>query len=643
MKAITSYINDKKKCFPFVVAALVFVIILNSIKPVHCEGTVLDPIADAVCDELNEIVAPFAEKIVDAVTQSFTPGYDLYWLLTNMDEATIARNFSSDGQIHWQEDYDYAGMKGDMAGDRSNPIINAVFSFSQKFGVAIATALVLFMLLLCLLGQSQQIRDTPISLILRYIVCIFLIITSFSITYKGLSMFGTMWEKFVMTTGTEKFAYAHISAVYEVDSASGAVLSILGCAFDFTVHLLGKLLYLILGIFLIWKLFKQFLRLYMECAERYFVLTMMTLFFPAICPSIISNSTSNVLHSYLRMFISQGFLLLANGLFMKIYITGFIASWWTSSLLGYVCALVWVKFACKMDLYMNSLGLNVAQTGGTLLDACGGAMHSIGGAIRTISHLDRMGQNVGNSLMQKGLNMGGDAGRATYEKGLNLSNGIMDRVVNGKASISKNKFSRAVQDIKPLQQDIATMPSRKGQSFDISGDISKYATTATRLGISKEATKAAYAVSNADRSKIESLNCISGTQEPGLGNSTIIQHKFSDGDAIVTSGNNGYGNPSYTEDRTAYDNNKEYYLLSNEEVTNLLGAEANAPTNLGFEHQSYEYSTGEDEDYQTWTLDLKEVSQHPDALMDNTRTLYIRSDGAGISYKKTVTQGNKDE
>lgn len=643
MKSITSYINDKKKYFPFIVAALVFVIILNSIKPVHCEGSVLDPIADAVCDELNDVVAPFATSIVNSIVQSFTPGYGLYWTLTNRNEATVARNFSSDGQIHWQEDYNYAGLNGDMAGDRSNPIINAVFSFSQKFGIAIATALVLFMLMLCLLGQSQQIRDTPISLILRYIVCIFLIITSFSITYKGLRMFGTMWEKFVMTTDTEQFAYAHISAVYDVDSASGTVKGILGCTLDFSMHLLGKMLFAILSIFLVWKLFKQFLRLYMECAERYFVLTMMTLFFPAICPSLISNSTSNVLHSYLRMFISQGFLLLANGLFMKVYVTGFIAGWWTGDILGYVCGLVWVKFACKMDLYMNSLGLNVAQTGGTLLDACGGAMHSIGGAIRTLSHLDRMGQNVGNSLMQKGLNMGGDAGRATYEKGLNLSNGIMDRMVNGKASITKDQFSRAVQNNMPTQQESASVTSRKGQSFDIGGNIPKYTTTATRLGISPAATSAAYAVSRANRNDIQSLNCISGKQEAGLGNSTVIQHKFDNGDAIVTSGNNGYGNATYAEDRAAYDHNISYSLLSQSEVSTLLGAEANEPINLGFEHQAYEYSTGEGENYQTWTLDVQEVTQNPGVLRDETRTLYTREDGTTLSYKKTVTQGNKDE
>lgn len=643
MKQITSLLKEKKKYMPIIMASLVFVIILNSFKPMHCDGTVLDPIADAICDELNEVISPFANLIVDSITQSFTPGYGLYWTLTNRNEATVARNFSSDGQIHWQEDYNYAGLNADMAGDRSNPIINAVFSFAQKFGIAIATALVLFMLLLCLLGQSQQIRDTPISLIIRYIVCIFLIITSFSITYKGLSMFGTMWEKFVMTVQTEHFAYTHISAVYDVDSTSGYVTGILGCAFDFEMHLLGKLLFAILSIFLVWKLFKQFLRLYMECAERYFVLTMMTLFFPAICPSIISNSTSNVMHSYLRMFISQGFLLLANGLFMKVYITGFIAGWWTGDILGYVCGLVWVKFACKLDSYMNSLGLNVAQTGGTLLDACGGAMGSIGGAIRTLSHLDRMGQNAGKSLMTKGIEMGGETGRATYERGVNLSNGILARTINGKANISTEQFSRAVQDNMPVQQKVASVTSRKGQSFEIGGNMQKLSAVTKGLGVNSAALSSALSVGKNNASKISSVTCIDGKQESGLGNSTVMQYKFNDGNAVVTSENNGYGYASYAEDRAAYNSNKSYELLDSEVASELLGAEVNSPVNIGFAHQTYEYSTGEDENYQTWTLDVQEVTQHPEVLHDNSRTIYERSDGTTLSYKRTVTQGINDE
>lgn len=617
-------------------AVLVFLIFTLSFKPVMCSGSVLDPIADACCSALNKIISPFATSIVNEITQSFAPNYDLYWRLTNHNEAILAKNLSGTGNIEWKEDFEYDNLKGNMAGDRTNPIISSIFSFSQKFGIAIATTLTLFFLFLCMLGQSKQIKDKPIHIIAKYMFSLVLITCSFSITYKLMSLFGTMWESFIMTSDSEHFAFSHISFVCDGLLSDSPEYHILGILVDYAKFALGKFIFYMFGIFLIWKLFKQFLRLYMECAERYFVLTMMTLFFPAIVPCIVSNSTSNVILSYIYMFFSQGFLLLVNGLFIKIYVVGFITGWWTSDIFGYICAIVFVKFATKIDFYMNSLGLNVAQTGGMFLDACGGAMHSIGGAIRTISHLDRMGQNAGASLMARGV---ANNNKATYERGLNMQNGLLSMMAVGGTKVSDASFSRAVANSRPTQSKSASLPTRRGQSINVTDK--SFNKTAESLGMSPRAIKGAKSQCNTPMSEVRSINLINGNQEASLGNSTISQCKFSNGDAFVTSNENFYANATYASDFEAYNGpeNRNNPLLHEEEISTIFGRETSSAKDLGFMHQQYELAGDEASGYNTYTLDVVEVSQHPESLNDNTRQLYSTRDGKTVSYKLYKTKG----
>lgn len=363
--------------------------------------TIAEELTEGVDDALQEVCSAF----INSITTPFAPSLYLYDRLAvygsdSLDaEAADARKILDNREKEMETGnlgYDYY-----TSSNEKNFIVMNISLFAQRLGMILATLLFFYGLFLCLVGRSEAIKDTPVQLLIKYVVAVFLIYFSWDIILNVLELWGNIWTNFCVTgwkSGSKITAEYFEGIMSENVSTDGTPYVSLfeGSIFTFQMYK-GWMNFIVkaFGWFFRWKLIKQLFRLYIECAERYFVATILLFFFPTFVPSIISNSTSNVFHSYCRMFLTQAGLLLANSVFMKIFIIVLTQRGWTSNLLGYVCGLAFVKFCMKIDAYLASMGLNVAQTGGGMMDSIGGSMFALTNALR-------IGQSVGGTVRRTG-------------------------------------------------------------------------------------------------------------------------------------------------------------------------------------------------------------------------------------------------
>lgn len=366
---------------------------------------VTDTIANELTGGVDDALQKVCSVFIDALTAPFAPSLYLYDRLAvygsdSLDEEAAKAREVLDKREEAMKEGDL-GFDNYVDSNEKNFIVKNISLFAQRLGMVLATLLFFYGLFLCLVGRSEAIKDTPIQLLIKYVVAVFLIYFSWDIILNALELWGNVWTNFCVKgwSNTEKITVDYFTDIMSngVDKdGQPCVYLFSGSVWSFQVYQ-GWMKFLVsaLGWFFRWKLIKQLFRLYIECAERYFVATILLFFFPTFVPSIISNSTSNIFHSYCRMFLTQAGLLCANSIFMKIFIIVLTQRGWTSNLLGYVCGLAFIKFCMKVDAYLASMGLNVAQTGGGMMDSIGGSMFALTNALR-------IGQSVGGTVRRAG-------------------------------------------------------------------------------------------------------------------------------------------------------------------------------------------------------------------------------------------------
>lgn len=394
---------SKKNVISLVAALLIPIAFLTSAVPTYSgRAGVTDVIVEEVNGGADDALTNIASEFIDDLTSSFAPTFFIYRrLTTNLDSSNV-KWWQPRKSIYQDIDLERVNISGggitpslgyDKSMNEDNFIVANIFTFAQRFGVVLATAATMFFLCLCLVGRAEQIRDTPIQIMIKYVIVMFLIYFSWDIIYEILKVIGDVWANFVVKgwDGDNTLAYDHFTGVdtnllAKAKKAKATYLNWVNLGITCC------------GWFLKIKLIKNLLRMYIELAERYFVMTIMMFLFPAIAPTIISNSTSNVTHSYIRMFLGQAFLLLINSIFMKIYVVCIMCGAFTDEILGYVCGLAYGKFVTKLDSYMAAMGLNVAQTGGAMADSFAGSFMAVTNALRAKDSLKRSARNTGEAL-----------------------------------------------------------------------------------------------------------------------------------------------------------------------------------------------------------------------------------------------------
>lgn len=503
---------SKKNVISLVAALLIPIAFLTSAVPTYCgRAGVTDVIVEEVTDGANDALTTIADEFINDLTSAFAPTFFIYRRLGQGLNGDVGA--ATDSKRYGDIDSQLSAIKNghlttanayDKSMNEDSFIVNNIFTFAQRFGVALATASTIFFLCLCLMGRAEQIRDTPLQIFLKYIIVMFIIYFSWDIIYNVLEVIGKLWSNFIVKgwDGSNTLQYQHFG---QVDNLFIKHFSWFGG--DVTPP--GRYIkWVNLGIqcfgwFLKLKLIKNFFRLFIEMAERYFVMTIMMFLFPAIAPSIISNSTSNIIHSYLRMFISQVFLLLINSIFMKIFTVCIMSGVFTDEILGYVCGLAYSKLVTKLDAYMAAMGLNVAQTGGGVADSFAGSLMTVTNALRAKDSLQRSLQNKGAQIMAKGVEK---QNAGTFTVGRTIA-------TMGGASVPKspNMFKDEVANM--ITQGGTTKPIHKGSEYTMDGTIASVQEAKAVMGFSDQAMRNAEAVVGGFKDRNITIRQIDGSND----------------------------------------------------------------------------------------------------------------------------------
>ena len=189
----------------------------------------------------------------------------------------------------------------------------------------------------------------------------------------------------------------------------------------------GLLLIIILMIALGWNYFK----LLLEVVERYIVVGVLCYTSPLAFSMGASKATSKVFQSWCRMVGSQLLLLVLNVWFLRAFNSsvghfsanaGSLTTGQGNIFLWLFCALAFLKTAQRFDSYLSALGLNVAQTGGSMGMEMLMAARVIGGfggtAGKTAGSVFRGGaSSAGGSTAAAGASVSGAAGATGFAAG----------------------------------------------------------------------------------------------------------------------------------------------------------------------------------------------------------------------------------
>lgn len=157
------------------------------------------------------------------------------------------------------------------------------------------------------------------------------------------------------------------------------------------ISIVGLLLMIIMLIALGWNCAK----LLLECVERYVMVGMLCYTSPLAYCMGGSKATSAVFRSWCRMVGSQLLLLVLNVWFLRAFASSVgqfvgngsaLAGGQGSIFLWLFCALAFLRIAQKADSYLAAMGLNVAQTGGSMAMEMLMAARVISGAAGSTAH-----------------------------------------------------------------------------------------------------------------------------------------------------------------------------------------------------------------------------------------------------------------
>lgn len=159
----------------------------------------------------------------------------------------------------------------------------------------------------------------------------------------------------------------------------------------------------VLALILMLVLGWQFLKLAIECVERYIVF-----YFTLYCASVVFatgafKSTSQVFKSWCRMVASQAMLLLLNVWSINLFLS-FMPVFEDGAdhlIFNFLLGYAFLKFAQKADTLLRILGLNTASTG-DMMRSLGGTIAGIAMAIRTTARMAKGAAKTGSKIFGGG-------------------------------------------------------------------------------------------------------------------------------------------------------------------------------------------------------------------------------------------------
>lgn len=267
------------------------------------------------------------------------------------------------------------------------PFLATGYNVFQAVGLGLTICIASMQLIKFLTGQTETMQDTPVAILIRSAVSVFMIWMGgyFVEMIVGLAQipYNTIIQSDAITWGQPTFSNI-VNANWTID---GLVIAGGGSAL--------LLLLLILIIVIAWNL----LQLIVEVCERYLLVGVLAYSAPLIYPTISSQGTMPIFQKWFGMFLGQCGLMTISAWMLKLVLSGF--SFTEGDAAGpklffrLLLTLAMCKVAQRADTYLQQLGIGVGTTGGNmigdLLTAAGAGRILTGQGGRQNSHASASG------------------------------------------------------------------------------------------------------------------------------------------------------------------------------------------------------------------------------------------------------------
>jgi len=167
----------------------------------------------------------------------------------------------------------------------------------------------------------------------------------------------------------------------------------------------------------------QFLKLTVECVERYIVFYFVLYCAPVVFATGAFKSTAQIFKSWCRMVASQAMLLLINIWSIKLFLS-FMPVFESNSgdiVFNFLMGFAFLKFAQKADTLLRILGLNTASTG-DMVRSLGGTIAGIAMTLRTAGTMaSAVGRHFGGGESGSKKSSSGDENNGGSRSGDSIS------------------------------------------------------------------------------------------------------------------------------------------------------------------------------------------------------------------------------
>lgn len=246
------------------------------------------------------------------------------------------------------------------------PVMKTVFSFFMLAAHLIIIMIVVNGMVKALFGPLSRTAENPVILAIRGAFASFMVTYSAVIAGFFLFLGSILFVGFSELSSQESIVEAWSKLTTNVNLGAMVGENIATSALSLTS--VGPLVLGLLLLFLMVSLFSAYLKLVLEIVERYVTMCFLAIISPLMVACLASASTTQYFFSWIRMMLSQAFLLGFSSLWLnainKSLITASVGGSIKMGFMGYVLFITaFVILGTKIDRHMSTLGFTVAQGG----------------------------------------------------------------------------------------------------------------------------------------------------------------------------------------------------------------------------------------------------------------------------------------
>lgn len=317
----------------------------------------------AFMNVINTCVESTVKGVVDALIIDFAPNLRVFFAAFGWTGDTFIANLFT---------HEYS----------SSPTIINLASVFGIIAFSFATLIFAANLILNVFVHSGEPTETPLQSLLKFALTIFLIAFSHQILGPLLDMANKFYNIFMSIGGDGTLKINAWGIVHTFSTALGnnshGVFAALGAIADAVEEIFRCLI----NIFCAFFLMKELLKVLAEFIERYVITGILFITSPIAFSFCVTSRTIKIFSAYIRMFMSELFLLIVNVFFVKGFclLTTGLYDWEGNyksvfssgnasiGLLNFLFIIAYLKVAQNFDAYLKNLGLNTAQSAGNIID-----------------------------------------------------------------------------------------------------------------------------------------------------------------------------------------------------------------------------------------------------------------------------------